>query len=80
MTASPEVGPDAGQPVSVTQTGLPVETATVWSYALKKRSGAEPMSFCWVFWKYGYASMPRKSTASTTAELEPLIQAVKVST
>jgi len=38
------------------------------------------MSLAMVFWKYGYASIPKKSQAEMTASLELLTQAVHVST
>jgi len=51
-TAAPELGPDTGQPVSVTQTHLPGATALTWvrvaSTADQKVSEAEPMA---AFWK-----------------------------
>jgi len=79
-TAWFEVGPLTGQPVSVIQTGLPPETPTVFWYACSNRAAPVSIPLAIVFWKYGYASVPIQSTALTTAEFEPLTQAVQVST
>jgi hypothetical protein len=78
-TASFSVGPLTGHPVSVIQTSFPVEPLVAAKASLK-RPFPLLMPLVMVFWKYGYASIPTQSQASQTAELDPLTQAVQVST
>ena len=50
------------------------------SFQIWSIPGPSVSEFAMVFWKYGYASMPTQSQAAETALLEPLTQAVQVST